>query len=64
MGSEARLHYAPREGVTPDDELRALSQVYAFVLQKHEEKKKGAQTGTPDDAKEDQIVRADRESIP
>lgn len=64
MGGEARFHYAPRERATPEDEVRALAQVYDFVLRTHVEKKKGAQPGTPDDAKEDQIVRADKGSIP
>jgi len=64
MGGEIHLRYVPREGTTPEDEVRALAQVYDFVLRKHEEKKKGAQPGTPGNAKEDRIVRADKESIP
>ena len=63
MGNEIHLRYAPREGVTPEDEVHTLARVYDFVLRKHEEKKKGAQPGTPDDAKGYRFGRADRGSI-
>jgi hypothetical protein len=47
-----RITYRPRSDTTPEGETRALAEAYRFVLQAHDEKKKGARPGTPDDAKE------------
>jgi hypothetical protein len=59
MGDEIRLRYVPREGATPENEARVLVEVYRFVLRIHEEKEKGASSGTSDNAKEVHDVRAD-----
>lgn len=59
-----RVIYRPHPDATAEGEIRVLAEVYGFILRAYEDKKKGAQPGTPDDAKEDQIVRADREIIP
>ena len=47
--SEARIVYAPRPDATPEAERSVLASVYAFILQKHQEKKKGGPTTVPDD---------------
>jgi len=47
-----RVSYAPRPDATPEGELDALATVYAFVLQKGREKKKGTRPGAPEDGEE------------
>lgn len=56
--SDPRITYAVREGVTPEEDLQALANVYAFALRCHQEKHKNraARPGGPEDgteAKED-----------
>jgi hypothetical protein len=49
--ASVRTTYTPRPDATPEAETAALSQVYAYVLRKHQEKQKGTRPGAPDDAK-------------
>jgi hypothetical protein len=56
--SSARIVYAPHPDATPETELSTLANVYAFILQKHQEKQKGGPETAPDDAKEIENVRA------
>lgn len=53
-----RIVYTPRPDATPETELATLANVYAFILQKHQEKQKGGPETAPDDAKEIKNVRA------
>ena len=49
-----RVTYRPHADATPEGEVRALAEVYFFILGVHEEKKRGARSGTPDDVRKDQ----------
>jgi hypothetical protein len=44
--------YRLREGSTAEDERIALASVYAFILQRHQEKQKGGAATAPDARKE------------
>jgi hypothetical protein len=45
------ITYAPRLDATPEAELGALSSIYAFILQKHQERQKATLPGGPEDVK-------------
>ena len=48
--SSPRIMYRPRPDATSEEELKALSASYAFILQAHQEKQKGGGAATePDD---------------
>ena len=49
MEKSSDIRYSPRGDATPEAELDALSQVYAFILQKHQERKKGSGAAALDD---------------
>jgi hypothetical protein len=51
--SSARITYTLRPSTTPQTELDALSRVYAFILQKHQEQQKAAPASRLDARKED-----------
>jgi hypothetical protein len=48
--SNPPIVYRPREDATPEAELSVLSACYAFILQKHQERKKATRPGGSDDA--------------
>jgi hypothetical protein len=52
-----RIIYASRPDVTPESELAALVNVYSFVLQCAQGKKKGGPATAPDDSKEIENAR-------
>jgi hypothetical protein len=47
-----RVVYVPRPDATPETELSALASVYAFTLQRHQDKQKGGAATAPDARKE------------
>jgi hypothetical protein len=47
----------PLPGISPEQELNTLANVYCFLL-KSRDSKKGTRPGAPDDAKEIKSVRA------
>jgi hypothetical protein len=51
--ASARVTYRSRPDATPEAEPSALSACYAFILQKHQEKKKGGPETPPDDAEKE-----------
>ena len=48
--SNPRAVYTPRNCAKPETELSALAKVYAFILQRHQEKQKGGPATAPQDA--------------
>ena len=38
-----RIIYTPRSGATPEGELDALASIYAFVLQKYQERRQATE---------------------
>ena len=46
------VSYTPRLDTTPEAELGALTSVYAFILQKHQERQRATRPGGPEAAKE------------
>jgi hypothetical protein len=52
MSDGLRIVYRPRGDATAEGELRTLAKVYAFLARKHQERKKGARPGAPDDAED------------
>jgi hypothetical protein len=50
--SDARITYTPRSDATPAGELNALAFVYAFVLQKHQERQKAAEPAPEPDGRD------------
>ena len=50
--SKPAISYAPRLDTTPEAELGALTSVYAFILQKHQERQRATRPGGSDAAKE------------
>jgi hypothetical protein len=52
MSDAPRIIYQPRCDATPEGEINALSACYAFILQKHQEKKKGGAATALDARKE------------
>jgi hypothetical protein len=45
-----RVTYTPRPDATPEAEICALVSVYAFILQKNQERQRATRLGSPDDA--------------
>jgi hypothetical protein len=50
--SKPAISYASRLDTTPEAELGALTSVYAFILQKHQERQRATRPGGPYAAKE------------
>jgi hypothetical protein len=50
--------YLPRIDGTPETELSALANVYAYILQKHQERQQAAHPGGPDDGERRSSVAA------
>ena len=48
--SSLRVIFTPQRDITPEAELDALARVYAFLLRKHQERKKAAPASRPDGA--------------
>ena len=46
----SEIQYTPRNDATSGSELDTLSRVYAFILQKHQERKQAAPTSRREDA--------------
>lgn len=46
---ERRVVYRPRSDATPEGELRALASIYAWLVEKHKERKQAAHAGVEDD---------------
>ncbi len=53
MSDPSRITYVPRPDATPEGEIEALADVYAFVLRCAEERKKGGPATAPEDARKD-----------
>lgn len=45
MSAVPSIKYTQRLNTSPDAEISALASVYAFILQKHQEKQKGTRRG-------------------
>jgi hypothetical protein len=58
VGSD-QIVYSPRGDATPEAELSALANIYAFALQKHQERQKAARPGGPDDERKVKNALAD-----
>jgi hypothetical protein len=59
MSDAPHIIYTPRPDATPAGEIAALASAYSFLIEKHQERKKGGPATAPDDAeKESQHDRA------
>ncbi len=47
------ITYTPRPDVGDEAEISALANVYAFVLQKHQERQRATRPGGPEDARKE-----------
>lgn len=47
--SSPRITYTPHPDATPEDELTALANIFAFVLRCDQEREKGGPSTAPDD---------------
>ncbi|MCA1731591.1 MAG: hypothetical protein LC751_19960 [Actinobacteria bacterium] len=61
--NSSHIIYTPRSDATLEDEARTLAEVYSFILQVSEEKRKDACTSAPDDARKDYDNAHTAESI-
>ena len=62
--NSSRITYIPRRDSAPESELDTLGRVYAFILQRHQERKRAARPGRPDDAEGSKNDRTATEIIP
>jgi hypothetical protein len=62
--SNARIRYTPHPETNPQAELDALAAVYSLCLRKHQERKKGAHPGAPNDGTKVKEYSADASIIP
>ena len=49
MSSDLRINYLPHPDATPQSELEALTAVYSFLIQSHENRKAAATGGGNDE---------------
>jgi hypothetical protein len=61
--SKGRINYVPRQDASPEAELAALADVFAFVLEAHARKKAAAASGQEVDVRKDQDAHIE-DSIP